>query len=252
MSWLVLASEVDEAARWAAGRLPGAGLEPLRFVTDAELAGATWDHRLDDDGVATTLTLTDGRVIRSSEVKGTLNRLVQVPAGLITALAPADRDYAFHEFSALFMSWLASLPGPILNPPETRGLGGAWRSPAEWAMLAAESGVRSARVSFDSANEWPYAGGWRAWPPYAPIEEDVIVVGEAVFARDPVDAATLAAYRRLARRAGTPILGIAFACATCGGSQDVVAVSPLPDLRAGGDELIEALAAALRGDGKVP
>lgn len=250
MSWLVLAPEVDEAARWAAERLPGAGLRPLCVVTDADLAGATWDHRVNDDGVATTLALADGRVLTSSEIQGTLNRLVQVPMGLITALGPADRDYAFHEFSALFLSWLASLPGPILNPPEARGLGGAWRPPGEWAMLAAESGVPSARVRFDSTDERPCAGGWRAWPPYAPVEEDVIVVGEAVFARDPLDPATLAAYRRLACRAGTPILGIAFACATCGGRPEVASVTPLPDLRAGGDELIEALAAALRGDGK--
>lgn len=252
MVWLVLAPEVDEAARWAAERLPGAGLDPLCLVTDADLVHATWDHRVDDDQVATRLTLTDGRVLVSTEVEGTLNRLVHVPIGLITALSPADRDYAFHEWSALFLSWLSSLPGPILNPPETRGLGGAWRSPAEWAMLAAETGVLSAPVRFDSANEWPDSGDWRAWPPYAPIEEDVIVVGEVVFARDPHDEVTLAAYRRLACHAGTPILGIAFACATRGGPPHVAAATPLPDLRAGGDDLIDALAAALRGKRGAP
>ena len=252
MVWLVLAPEADEAARWAAERLPGAGLDPLCLVTDADLAGAVWEHRLDDDGVATRLTLADGRLLASSEVEGTLNRLIQAPAGLMMALLPADRDYAFQEFSALFLSWLASLPGPVLNPPGTRGLGGAWRSPTEWAVLAAEAGVPFAPVTFDSTDEGPDADAWRAWPPYAPIEEDVIVVGEAVFAREPLDEAALAAYRCLTRRAGTPILGIASAGAAGGGPRAAAAMTPLPDLRAGGDELIAALAAALRGGGDTP
>ncbi len=246
MVWLVIAADGDEAGRWAAERLAAAGLDPLVVVTDVDLAGATWDHRVGNDGDASRLTLGDGRVIDSDEISGSLNRL-QVASPPM--LAAEDREYGFHEISALLMSWLASLPGPMLNPPDSRGLAGAWRSPAEWAVLAAEAGLRAAPVTVDTDAEWPDdRAGWRAWPPYAPVAEDVLVVGDAVFAAEPIDGATIGACRRLASLARTPLLGLLFSCATCGGSPEVVGVSPLPDLRAGGDDVIEALALALRGE----
>ncbi len=245
MVWLVIAGDYDEAARWAAERLPSAGLDPLLFITDTDLAGGTWDHRLGADGAATRLTLADGRVIDSREVQGTLNRLQLAP---LPPLAPEDRDYGFHEMSALMMSWLASLPGPVLNPPDTRGLAGAWRSPAEWAQLTAEAGLPAAQVTIDTAAEWSEGEGWRMWPPFAQIHEDVIVVGRAVFALQPLDESTLAGCRQFACLAQTPLLGIVFSCGTCGGTPEIVGVTPLPDLRAGGQELIEALAVALKGD----
>lgn len=247
MGWLVVAAEGDEAACWAAERLALAGLEPLVVVTDVDLARAIWDHRVGSDGAASLLTLDDGRVVDSGEIKGTLNRLQAAP---MTPLAAEDREYGFHEISALLMSWLASLSGPVLNAPDTRGLAGAWRPAAEWAVLAAEVGLRAAPVTVDTELAWPGDEmGWRAWPPYAPVAEDVIVVGEAVFAAEPMDEATIGACRRLAALAETPLLGLAFSCATCGGSPEIVGVTPLPDLRAGGDEVIEALVLALRGEG---
>jgi hypothetical protein len=246
MVWLVIAADYDEAARWAVERLPSAGLDPLFFVTDGDLAGATWEHRLGVDGACTRLTLGDGRVIDSHEIQGTLNRLQLAP---LLPLAPEDRDYGFHEMSALMMSWLASLPGPVLNPPDTRGLAGAWRSPAEWAQLTAEAGLPAAHVTVDTAADWsPDGGGWRMWPPFSQIIEDVIVVGQAVFALESVDESTLAGCRQLACLAQTPILGLVFSCATCGGTPEVSGATPLPDLRAGGPELVEALAVALQGD----
>ncbi len=60
--------------------------------------------------------------------------------------------------------------------------------------------------------------------------------------------ATIDACRRLAAVARTPLLGLLFSCATCGGSPEIAGVTPLPDLRAAEDEVIEALALALRGE----
>ncbi len=197
------------------------------------------------EGVCSRLTLGDGRAVESREVRGTLNRLPHAPP---LPLAAEDREYGFHEMSALVMSWLASLPGPVLNPPDTRGLAGAWRAPSEWAFLAAEAGMWAAPVSVDSEAEWGSGGGWQAWPPYAPVEAAAIVVGEAVFAHEPLTEATITGCRRLACLAQTPVLGLVFSCATCGGSPEIAGATPLPDLRAGGEEVIEALAAALRGE----
>ena len=50
MVWLVVSAEFDEAARWAVDLLPSAGIEPVLHVTDADLGGAIWDHRIEVDG----------------------------------------------------------------------------------------------------------------------------------------------------------------------------------------------------------
>ncbi|WP_116996608.1 hypothetical protein [Desertimonas flava] len=242
MAWLVIAPEADEAARWAAAGLVGLGLEPLQVVVDVDLVGARWTHRIDDDGVTTLLELVDGRTIDSAELRGTLNRLSFLSPAIVEPLVSDDRLYGLQEMSALVMSWLASLPGAVVNPPDPRGLGGAWRSPAEWASLAAEAGVPCAPVYVDSdADHVTRDGGWLPAGPHAPLLEDVIVVGDAVFCRDDLDPEEVAAFRRLARLSGCPLLGVAFA----DGTHAVDGVTPLPDLRAGGDETVAALADTL-------
>jgi hypothetical protein len=244
MAWLIVSAEQDAAAHWAAEKLPSAGIEPIHLVTDTDLLSATWEHRLSTGGSSTCLVLADGREIDSQEIQGTINRLIQAP---IPQLAFEDRQYGFHEMSALVMSWLASLPGPTLNPPDTRGLAGAWRWPSEWAMLAAEAGLIAAPVAFDSDRELTASGDlWIAWPPHALVAEDVIVVGDVVFAIEPLSEATIDACRRLACIAETPILGLVFSCATCGDVPMLIGATPLPDLRAGETELIDSLAVALK------
>ena len=114
-------------------------------------------------------------------------------------------------------------------------------------MLAAEVGLTSAPVSIDTdVDRTVNQDSWIAWHPHAPVDEDVIVVGEAVFAIEPLSESTIDACRRLACIAQTPILGLVFSCATCGEAPQLVGATPLPDLRAGGTELIEALATALK------
>jgi hypothetical protein len=246
MSWLVLASECDEAGRWVAEGLAGAGRERVLFVTDADLADATWAHHVADDSTSTRVELADGRTIDSADVAGTVNRLTHVPPLLVDALVDDDRQYGLQELSALVMSWLASLPAPTLNPPDTRGLSGAWRSPAEWALLAGASGLEAAPVLFDSAAPQPFGwSGWSGGTTPAPLVEDVIVVGATVFADPELTTTAADACRRLAMLSDTPILGIAFAD---GVTSPVVGVTPLPDVRAGGDAMIDALAEALRAE----
>lgn len=242
--WLVLASEFDEAGRWVAEQLAATGTEPVCFVTDTDLVGARWCHHLAGDSASTCIALADGRTIDSVDVAGTVNRLTHVPPVLVEELVDDDRQYALQEVSALVMSWLAALPAPTLNPPDTRGLSGAWRAPAEWAVLAGAAGLDAAPVVFDSADE-RYAGGPGCWGGAAtpiPFADDVIVVGRSVFAADRLAQETADACRRLAELAATPILGISFAA---GVGSPVTGVTPLPDLRAGGDDLIDALVDAL-------
>lgn len=248
--WLVLCLEADAAALWAHAELERQGLKPLELVTDRDLAGATWDHRVDGSGVRTRVTLADGRSIDSDRVTGALNRFFALPPRLLADVEPADFEYAAGEMSALVVSWLAGLGRRAINPSGTRGLAGAWRSSAEWAALAAEAGMPASPVVI--GEEPRYApDGWHAWPPLAMVPEDVIVVGRAVFARRRLGERLRLACHRLAELSETPLLGLRFATDVRGngrryGGRRLAAVTPLPDLRAGGHDLVVALADELR------
>jgi hypothetical protein len=258
--WLVLCALGDEAGRWAFDGLRGRATDPVELVTDADLVGAAWEHRIGEAGVASEVRLGDGRTLRSNEIRGTLNRLTHAPPALTGLLAPADREYGYAEYSALLLSWLAALDGPILNPPTTRGLCGAWRSNLEWASLAAEAGLACVPVEADSDDPSDLVLGqprvdadrarWEPWPPGASIIEDAIVVGDTVFSARRLDRASRDACRRLAVLAGTPILGLVFAPAERNGRAGMPprlrGATSLPDLRAGGEPLLSALADTLR------
>lgn len=252
--WLVLCMSVDEAALWAYAQLRDLDPGPVELVTDGDLVGARWDHRVGRSGTRTVVSLADGRVIDSREIRGAVNRFLAVPPALLAAIAPADRDYAAAELSALLVSWLAGLGGRVLNPASARGLSGAWRPRSEWATLASAAGVPTADAwltvdgvppSASAAGDEGQRDGWHDWPPFAPLDEDVIVLGGAVFARDPLTAGLRRACRTLARSTGTPLLGLRFRPDGTTTPGELVAVTTLPDLRGGGPSLVDALAEAM-------
>ena len=128
----------------------------------------------------------------------------------------------------------------MLNPPDVRGLAGAWRPPSEWRHLAASAGLEPTLLEYDSAGGGWLAGGGTeaAWQ-----EEDVLVVGSAVFSERELSVAMIEGCRRLGALADAPILGITLAA---DGTERVSGATPLPDLRPGGPDLIDALAEALQ------
>jgi hypothetical protein len=237
VTWLVLCDPRDRAALWAHQRLGALGLTPLELVTSDDLAGAGFEHRIDDGGASTVITLADRRTLRSEDVRGTLNRLAAAPAAELARLPPEDRDYGLQELHALYLSWLHSLPGPLLNPPDSRGLCGAWRPPSQWADLGGRAGLAVRDDVFPPGVDQDAPG---------PAGDDAIVVGERVFSRIPLSPAASAGCVRLAALAGTPILGIRFEDAGSDGPEVLAWAGPLPDLRLGGESLVAALADALR------
>ena len=119
MSWLVLASELDDCARWVADGLATTGTEPVQFVTDADLAGATWSHAHRNGhignghgSVATRVDLADGRMIDSADIRATFNRLTWVPPVLVESLVADDRQYGLQELSALVIELVGVVAGP--------------------------------------------------------------------------------------------------------------------------------------------
>ncbi|MFF7770967.1 hypothetical protein ACFZC7_31220 [Streptomyces massasporeus] len=234
--WLVLCDAEDKAARWAYEGLRERGLAPLELVSSRHLVHAPRSaHRLDGSGADFGIDLPDGRTLAAGRIDGVLNRLSWAPVGDIVFATRADTLYAREEVSALLLSWLASIASVMVNRPSTRGLSGAWRSPAEWSVLAARAGlpVATLRLGGDAVTGTDM---------YSPTHS-VVVLGEQVFG----DVGDLApACVRLARSARADLLGVDLRLGDWSPARFTRA-TVLPDLRIGGSALIEALYGHLIG-----
>jgi hypothetical protein len=227
---LLLCDEEDEPALWAGARLASLGVA-LERVTSADLMRARrWDHGLEGAQVRARVELADGRLIDTAEVHGTLNRLVGPRADLLAAAPKAERDYALHELWALWMSWLRTLPEPVLNAARPNGLCGPWHSEPRWLVLAARSGLRTQPWSGDGRPSSPAGDG--------PM---LLVAGGAVVG-PPAPADVVSGCQALSLAVGCPLLGIWFAPGWM-----FMGASVQPDLRRGGQALIEVLARVLGG-----
>jgi hypothetical protein len=141
-TFTVVASRQDRTAALVAAALrdchgPAAA---IRWLDAGALALAIgWSHRVGRTGEATTdLRLPTGEQLDAGALGVVLNRAAP-PAP--PAFSGPDREYAATELFALLLSWLASVPGPVVNPPSPRGLAGAGRGRLEWLGLAAAAGI---------------------------------------------------------------------------------------------------------------
>ena len=243
---LVLCEPDDTAALWAAEGLRRRVRGAVDVVTGSMLvAAARWEHRLRGEVAEVDITLADGRRISSGHARPVLNRLRFVPTFQLATMAGDDRDYAAQEFQALFLSWLWAHPGPMLNRPSPQFLAGHWRHPAAWAALAARAGLSAPpyRQRSDDPPAGPAvpsaAGGQGSGRP--PVT--VLVVGGQVVAGQAAAAPPLEACRRLAELTGDELLGIELVPLERG-RWELRSATPVPDLRAGGEPLLDALARA--------
>ncbi|MBN1857389.1 MAG: hypothetical protein JW846_10620 [Dehalococcoidia bacterium] len=244
--WLVLCEMQDVAAQWAYHGLLARGLEPIELLTSAMLARAvSWKHTLGVEQAQTTITLADGRRIFSTTIHGTLNRLLAAPSAFLSLALPTERAYASQELTAFYLSWLHALPGPVLNRPTPRGLSGAWRRLSEWALLAAQSGLPVSPCTVNGHDETgclPFHSSLA--PPGTPIRTVLLVANRVIGSSVPETIAS--GCKRLGVLSDTSLLGIDFAESTTG-YWTFVGATPLPDLRQGGEALLDALATTMKG-----
>lgn len=211
------------------------------MTADLLLGARRWEHRLGATGVSIELELVDGRAIHGQRVRGVLNRLIGVSPGHVARSVPADREYASQELHAFFLSWLAGLPGRVLNPPSPQGLSGAWLDSSEWLLLAARAGLPTPAYRSAAQGVAQHVG--------ADAARSVIIVGRQALG-PPAPPAVVAGCGRLGRLARTPILGVDFR--VVGDERwSFVGATPLPELRRGGERMLDLLAAALR-DAEAP
>jgi hypothetical protein len=243
--YLVLCAGADVPAQWAYRGLLEAGVRPIELVTAEDLGVArTWEFRMGADGARLNIELNDGRVVCSSRIKGVLNRLVSPPEDVIKRAVADDRDYVLGELIAFYLSWLNSLPG-VINRPTPYGLCGGWRHMSEWVILAARAGLPTPPYRQSGAQR-PEDGYASLAPPGSATTSVIVLRGDLYGPAVPPEVAQRC--QQLAAGADADLLGIelfdsgtdplTFAHAT-----------PLPDLTAGGPDLIEGLARAWQGAG---
>jgi len=118
------------------------GPEVAKIVSDEELVFAPhWCHHINGEHVGTEIELTDGTRLESDKIGVVLNRLRSVDKKHFAGSPDVDLRYAVMETHALWLSWLASLPCPVINPATPRGLSAPERGEAEWMLLAGVAGL---------------------------------------------------------------------------------------------------------------
>lgn len=247
--WLVLCPSTDVAALWAYEGLKSRGLTPLELVCAEELACSLhWEHHVSSSGNRITVTLADGRTIKHDAVRGVLNRLAYLPQEHLALGDSSDRDYAQQELTAFYMSWLYAMPRPMLNVPTAQGLCGAWRHISEWVWLAGKAGLPTVpyrQSSFDRSNEEQARGNLAS--AQAPANTVIVVNGHIAGALPSQHIAD--GCRRLAELSGTGLLGIEFT--TDGTSSWTFSgATPLPDLRLGGEPLLDVMTSVFQEGGR--
>lgn len=278
VAFLVLAEETDEVAQWArhglqrrlageVGRHTGDGslAGEVALVTPADLSFAdevtyTWDGRVEHSRV----TLDDGRTIDSARVRGVLNRFTTVYTEHWHRLGGQDAAYAEAEMHATFLVWLASLGDVVTNAPTPYWLGGPYRRPQVWRAQAARVGIPVAPVresagtlavdnTVDGAGSGHGASGGDveqyvdegltgALGSLTSLRRVVMYRGQAFGDASP----TVAQWgRALADHVGVALLGLDVG-RTQDGTEVLADVTVHPDLRLGGEALLDAIARGWR------
>jgi len=206
----------------------------------------SWEHRLRGDVASIKIKLPDGRVIDGDSIKAVVNRLISIPPMELTH--SPDAEYATQEFSALFLSWLYALPGSVLNRATPQGLCGQWRHLSEWVWLASKSGLPVPFYKQSSGDQINEAITERRLFPYGTPTRTLIVINGTVCGAE-VPAAIREGCAKLWELGETAILGLEFAQPQgAGGKWLFAGATPMPDLRYGGEQLLDELARLLTAE----
>ncbi len=244
--WLILCSSNDLSALWAYEGLKIRGLAPLELVRAEVLPYVRWEHRLGADGVRINMTLPDGRRIRNEDVRGVLNRLSYVPFESLLLIHPSDREYVIQELNAFFLSWLDSLPQPMLNRPTPQGLSGQCRHVSEWVWLASEAGLPTFNYKQSSCDlTLEISVNAKVFPIGTPMSTIIVVDGHVIGA--PAPPYIQNGCRRLAELSNTELLGVEFSTSTAD-AWTFASATTFPDLRLGGQALLNVLISVLKSE----
>ena len=196
--WLMLAHASDRTARELTERWPRA----CRLVTPADVCAEGWALEIDDAAAGPSGAALPGAV------RGVITRLGGIGPTDLADVHVADRGYAAAELAAFLLAWLDDCPVPVISRPEPGSLNGPAWSTAQWTLAAHLAGLAVLPLrlgsSLESASDSP--GACADGVP--PDGVTVTVIGDRVVGDAHPRLSQGAA--RLARSAGTRLLGVTF------------------------------------------
>jgi len=248
---LILAHATDSGAELVAEALMrDFGSHAVRIVRPEMLSLASWSHRVNSRGRASTrLALPSAEPIEDAQVAAVLNRIRYLPVPRFYRATAKDLDYAGLEMQALVASWLAGFGDRVVHVVRKH----PWLVPVlprqHWAARAAECGLPIAAHTISTSSR---ALRLRSNTTMRRQQDDTDVPSDVAATRAASNvlvagkraggflAATFSTRcRRAAHRLGFPLLEFRFASE---GDRTVLSdVNPLPSL-------VESWAAALTVD----
>ena len=236
MSVLILCDAGDTSAHWIEWGLQRRDV-PVLLVTGADLTVARqMGHTVGADSPRLRIRLRDGRTFTHRSVVGVVSRLTYLPEPGDARVPASDRRYAREEMNAITLSWMSALAEtvPFVGRPSPSWLGGVWRGPAEWAVLAHAAGLTAAPVVLPSEFESP--------PSEQAVVASALVIADVAWLSGP----GVAGYGRQALREGLVRLARMADADTLGVGFDrhgrVARVELVPDLRPTGEAGLSRLA----------
>ena len=236
---MVLCAAADESGSWLRDGLRVRGLHDVELVSVDELVySPSLTHRVSTDAVTTEIRLWDGRIIGPA-LRGVVNRATFLPLDHLDKVGEPDRSYATQELYALFASVLFGLPGRIVNPGGPYGLSGPTLHHAQWCVAASQAGLMVSHTRYPGTDTAEQRLSSRC---------QVLVVGAATIVLHGSTTASAglsvppeiaAGCRRLAAAQGVEVLQVDFDDAE---HWAFVGAEVHPDLRRGGDQVLDALA----------
>lgn len=130
-------------ARW--------GVDKVNFVSLWEMQmGRRWSQIQEDGRTENELVLMSGKCVNLEDVV-VLNRISSVSAITFQGSSEEDRAYSLEETQALVLSWLAALPGRVVNPATHAGLAGPGYDQLAWMLMAHNAGLPTPDISLLSS-----------------------------------------------------------------------------------------------------
>jgi len=165
MKHLILAHQNDTTAmRVYTNLVSKHNANEVCIVTDEELVFAqSWQHEITSDYQHTAIQLNSGRLLDTEKIGIVFNRLRGTPMPHFEHAKESDREYAQLEMYALFLSWLFSIPGIVINAASPQGLGARDYSLYKWLSLAAQVGLPVREYRFTSNSRRYYQHGFEPW-----------------------------------------------------------------------------------------
>ena len=156
-SILILAHATDSGAESVAACLAHRlGQQAVRLVRPELLSLASWSHRVDAYGRATTrLTWPRTDPIEDAGVVAVLNRIRYLPAPRFHRASAKDREYASSELQALVASWLAQFGPRVVHAVRRHAVVTAVLPLQHWAAAAASCGLPVASRTFSTSPRAP-------------------------------------------------------------------------------------------------